>query len=566
MERLYPFEKACSFVVIVIGGVLLGLPSPGVGQVTDPGIVEQRVAPKIEPRSRLPDLRIEREAAQEPPAGAEAETFVLSAVILEGNTTFSEAELASVWRSDLGSEIPVSKIWVYRAQITALYRDAGYILSQAVVPRQSIEGGRVRLEIIEGYVDRVIIDPDDMSGFDRQFKPKIEKITSDDNRPLRADILERYMLLLNDLAGVSAQSILRPSPINPGASELVVFVDERKVAGSIALDSYGSDFLGPYEVGAALVANNLYGLYDSTEIRGLAAIEVDELQFASVTHNVPLSSEGTILSIGGAFTHTEPDLSTGNPEQEGYSYSGSLIVSHPLIRTRDVNLSVGGGFRVRNTSTDLEGQEIIDDRIRVLSLIGTFDYVDQYRGINLIGAELSQGLDIFGARGEGDLGVSRADGEIEFTKLKLTLSREQFLARGWSVLGSVTGQIASDGLLSSEEFGFGGEDFGRGYDAFEISGDHGIAGKIQIQYGSSAEFDYVESYQLYAFYDHGAVWNKDANADDETASSAGVGALLNLPFNASAKFEIGVPLDFDPVDPDRDKGDPRFSLRIAKRF
>ncbi|MGA4816816.1 POTRA domain-containing protein [Pseudomonas aeruginosa] len=42
-------------------------------------------------------------------------------------------------------------------RLTAKYRQDGYLLTQVVVPEQSIEGGKVRLQVIEGYLEHVQI-------------------------------------------------------------------------------------------------------------------------------------------------------------------------------------------------------------------------------------------------------------------------------------------------------------------------------------------------------------------------------------------------------------------------
>ena len=92
----------------------------------------------------------------------------------------------------------------------------------------------------------------------------------------------------------------------------------------------------------------------------------------------------------------------------------------------------------------------------------------------------------------------------------------------WSLLVAMRGQVApfDESIPVVEEFGFGGEYIGRGYDPFIILGDHGIAGKAEVQYGTATEFTLLESFQVFAFYDFGVVWNVDRSPDEDKRDSA----------------------------------------------
>ncbi len=64
-------------------------------------------------------------------------------------------------------------------------------------------------------------------------------------------------------------------------------------------------------------------------------------------------------------------------------------------------------------------------------------------------------------------------------------------------------------LLSPEQFGVGGSEFGRGYDPSEITGDKGFAVKTELQYNRIHTFkDYAVPTQYYAFWDFGKVWSE----------------------------------------------------------
>ena len=110
----------------------------------------------------------------------------------------------------------------------------------------------------------------------------------------------------------------------------------------------------------------------------------------------------------------------------------------------------------------------------------TYDFADRFRGVSLVALELSQGLNILDARGANEANTSREDGKTNFTKFGLSGQRLQALPGKLTVQLSFTGQYAFDPLLSTEEVGFGGTAYDRAFDPSEITGDHGLAVKLEL--------------------------------------------------------------------------------------
>ena len=41
--------------------------------------------------------------------------------------------------------------------MTKAYREAGYVLSRAIVPAQKISGGSIHIAVVEGFIDQVTV-------------------------------------------------------------------------------------------------------------------------------------------------------------------------------------------------------------------------------------------------------------------------------------------------------------------------------------------------------------------------------------------------------------------------
>ena len=122
-------------------------------------------------------------------------------------------------------------------------------------------------------------------------------------------------------------------------------------------------------------------------------------------------------------------------------------------------------------------------------------------------------------------------------------------------------------LLSSEEFGLGGSQFSRAYDPSEVTGDHGIAVKFELQKGIKTDWSILKSYQAYLYIDQGTVLVRNSSASEEdqnSLTSSGLGLRANINEWLSGYFEIGLPLSRN-VGSEGNK-DPRFFFSINARY
>ncbi|HIC44720.1 MAG TPA: ShlB/FhaC/HecB family hemolysin secretion/activation protein [Sulfurimonas sp.] len=252
---------------------------------------------------------------------------------------------------------------------------------------------------------------------------------------------------------------------------------------------------------------------------------------------------------------------------EGDSSTFSLGLSHPFIRSRRENLKGHLSFTSRNSETDILGATLSKDHLRVINIGMSYDFLDRFRGVNLISMNITKGVNLFGATETGSANLSRADGHSDFTKLSGDLLRLQNLGEGWSLLSSLTWQYAFDRLLSSEEIGLGGSQYVRAYDPSEVTGDHGYALKFEIQKGIKTNWDYLKSYQPYFYIDHGSVFLKNPSAtsqEEQELTALGIGVRGNISEWLSGYLEIGLPLSRD-VGTEGDK-DPRAFFSLTAHY
>ncbi|WP_366653628.1 ShlB/FhaC/HecB family hemolysin secretion/activation protein [Fodinicurvata sp. EGI_FJ10296] len=536
---------------------------PQIPPSVDPGTIDVPMpAPAVDEPS-IPATDPRDPAA---PEGAEDVVFVLGGIELQGNNAIDDDALAPIFSGQVGSEVSLADVYGFAHQVTLAYRDAGYILAQAIVPAQEIEDGVVTLRVVEGYVDQVAVT--DPEGEPTAGHARIEQYGASisASRPLRQRDLERYLLLANDLPGVSVRSVLSASPVEPGAADLTLVVDEQRVEGFVAADNRGTRYIGPVRTTIGATLNNPTGNNETVSIVAATTPEdTSELRYISGSAEVPIGYDGLVLHGSVSHSQTQPGSSLRQFGIDGRTTSWTIGADYPLIRSRDTNLTIGARFDYTDAENAFDPQfRLLDyeDRLRVVRVGIDGDVLDSYRGITSFGAEVSQGVDIFDAT-ISDTGVSRTGGRGDFTKLTLDASRLQSLGSGFSLYGAVRAQIASDVLLASEEFAVGGARFGRAYDGSEVTGDGGIAGSLEARYAADvSSIDQLDSLQFYAFYDIGMAEKR--GAESESAASAGGGIRFGLFDTLSGSLEVAQPLTRDVAA--EGNRDTRFFFSLAATF
>ncbi len=503
--------------------------------------------------------------------------FVLRGVTLEGATAIAPATLAPLWAPLLGQPVSLETLNNLADRITAAYRAEGYLLSQAVLPEQTIADGAVRILVIEGFIATLGVEggaANQQATAARLFAPTAA------DRPLRLTTLERSVLLSRDTFGGSVETVLEPSPATFAAADLTVLLEPDPFTGFAAADNRGSRLYGPLTVTAGGSAYNRLGLDERLDAL-VAGAPNGDLAYGQALIDLPLPVfTGTILD--GARLEASVDASRGEPDlaksgtpdltvtTNEKNLRAGLIV--PFIRTRSQNLygRLGLDWQQSDSVTGFGPSETTStDRLLVLRARLTWDRADRFGGVSLVDVGIRQGLDAAGADIEAE---GPAAGDPTFTLGTLTLSRLQRLGQGdWSLYAEAIGQLAANVLPNSERFALGNATIGRGFAPGNTSGDSGWGGRLELRRTlSGAAFKgQVEAMELYAFSDYGRAFDRSTAHDGETAEdlgSVGIGARIDVRPWLTLTPEIARQTNgvaTDTTDPDHET---RFYIGAIARF
>ena len=120
---------------------------------------------RVEPRPEAFDGPSVQFTSQRPPANAEEIVFDLNQIVVEGATLYDDTALSALYDDKIGKEVTLLEVFDIAGAIQKLYRDNDYVFTRVVVPAQSIEGGVVRIEVIEATIEAVSVEePQDPVG------------------------------------------------------------------------------------------------------------------------------------------------------------------------------------------------------------------------------------------------------------------------------------------------------------------------------------------------------------------------------------------------------------------
>ena len=582
-------KRDLDFVIVFVVGSILVFSSFANSQESVPDSassaqIEKRLEQPIQPKSTLKDNGFFKNGDQSASMPASL-SLKIATIKIQGSSVYSKKELEVYYQNLIGTTLQLNQLFDVAEAITKRYRDDGYIFSNAVIPagqQLDVAGANVVVEITEGYIDQIKYqnhqyDSGEKGKLISEYLNKIKSICYkpqvDYSRPcpLHNDILERYILLAKDLSGYDLDvTMLRGS--QRGAVNLFVTIQEVKFSGFISADNRGSEFIGPLQIRAGFKVNSVFSSIDSTAFEVLTTDDKDEVTLFKINESLALGSEGFNMYFSGSYSESVPGDTLKVLEIESKSLNINAGFHYPIIRTRSTNLYVNGEFTHRNQKTDIFGISLSEDKLRILRIGLTYDKTDGVGGggVSLLDLTIHQGIHAMDASKKESPDTTRPAGNSNFTKLTMQMSRLQRLSDNISILTEMMGQYSYQRLLVSEQFAFGGENMGRAYDPSEILGDHGAAGKLELQYSSQIQPSWINATQYYAYYDAGITWFRkgDCGCKTEerikTATSAGAGFRVNITNNISGYLEVAKPLTRNVAA--KENQDKRYFVSISARM
>jgi hemolysin activation/secretion protein len=537
--------------------------------LTLPGAVQpghERQVPQAQP---TPDFDFSVVAPQRSPVPRAVDEikFKLTDIHIEGAKTIPASAFRPLYQDLIGKQISLANIFDVADGIEQQYKAAGYLLVRAYVPPQHVKDGIFTINVVEGFVAGTSVQGAD-SATQARVKSYLAPILNE--HPLRLATVERALLLANDLPGVAATGILRPSPGVPGAADLVVTLTQPEVTGGLSTTNRGSHLSGIWTVTGTAQYNGIFGGDELDAALTMTPHAIDQQIGGELRYRTAIGDDGLVGSLIGSISHGAPAGSLGAAEIKTDSWAAGPRLTYPLLRSRANTVSLDGGITFQEARVQVAGAPVNHDTWRVADLGLTYSSSDLLSGTFSSTLDIAQGLPILGATSNGSPKLS-LDGRTDFTKITGLARYVNVFSAPWSFAITGNGQYAFTPLLTGEEALFGGTQIGRGYDPGGISGDSGIGGSFELRYDTRFPDWYINGLQPYAFYDAAEVWSHSRPASSgiklpgESLDSTGIGARAWFPYNIYVDVEVARTLRAVPGS-DNGHKETKFLTDIAVTF
>jgi hemolysin activation/secretion protein len=508
--------------------------------------------PRMLPPSPPPVSPVPPQPGPPPTAVTPDRTVPVTGVAIEGVTAFPPNAFQADLQGLTGPHVPLQRIEAARLAILQQYRADGYIL--VTVSADVDAAGRLRFRVTEGRIAAVKLDGD-IGPAATQVLRFLNRLTAE--QPVRSATLERFLLLAQDVPGVSLRTVLEPSTDEPGALNLVAQVSRKPVSGLVTFDNRAFEQTGPIEGLGVLDLNSFTEFGEKTELSYYHAFPNTD-NFGEVSTEAFIGGSGLKLRLyAGRGLAVPSGNGTSGLQLIDYHDTTTVLggsLAYPVIRSRQRTLNALVALDLLESQVDINAAGIpahASDSLRVLRIGADYAASDLWLGaprpaVDAVTLRLSRGLHALGASPSGDPGGLRANERTDFTRLSGELSRTQTLFSPWNgaslaLMALLAGQWSDDVLPPAEQFYLGGPRFTRGYYAGQVLGDKALAATAELQLNTRTDLSALRlsaetASQFYLFYDWGETWRNQPVDTAARIASAGGGARLQA--TAYSEFDV----------------------------
>lgn len=501
---------------------------------------------------QAPAITVEGQAPAAQQGGGK---LAVSAIRIGGESPVPESELLKLINDEAGKELTLSELNDLARKITQYLRHKGFLVAFAYIPAQDIRNGVVEITAVPGKYGQIKvtgaarISPDRLK--DMLFAAKPGMI-------ITRIPLERALLLLSDLFGISVKATLTPGDVAGTADLVLEAVDTAPISGAFYADNWGSTYTGGTRYGAQATVNNISQGGDAFSFGGLTTgkgINAYNLGYESYLGDNGAKIDIHYTRVG--YTLGEDFAALGATGQAAViSYS----INYPFIRSRAFDLYGRVGYDVKHLHDDVAFGHSYTPRVsRLWSLGLSGNFADNWLG---------GGTNAFGLTGyRGKLTIDdaaalandTASTNGDFSKTVFTWQRQQYVAENLSFNFNFTGQLASKNLDSSEKLYLGGADGVRAFPQGEATGDEGYKLTGEFRWRLPGLSSGKDNLYLNAFYDYGSVinnrrpWAEAGDSNRRSLMGVGLGVLWTRSQSFALRLDYAWKIGGEQATADTDK-------------
>lgn len=484
-------------------------------------------------------------ATPEPSPGEVPANITVERFEVKGSSVFSPEEFAKVLAPFTKRPISFAELFQARSAITQLYINRGYITSGALIPPQTLRGGVVKIQVVEGSLESINI-----TGTKRLNPNYIrDRISIRTSKPLnQKQLLATLQLLqLNPLIQNISAELATGS--RPGTNILEVNVTEAQTSHiQILADNGRSPSVGSFRRQVQANEANLLGLGDSLSV---AYSNTDGSNSLDTSYTLPLNPRDGTLSFNYGTSSSnviEPPFNALDINASSRYYE--LTLRQPIIQTPNKEFALGLTAARRESDALFFGgvpfpSPGADERGR--TRVSAVQFFQEWTARN--------SNEVIAARSQFSLGIGALNSTINenapdsrFFAWRGQAQWARLLAADTLLLVRADVQLADRALVPIEQFGLGGINSVRGYRQDALLTDNGAFASVELRLPIYRVPQQRLVVQLAPFVDLGTTWDNSSRvstgntSQTNTLASVGLGLRCQLSDYLTARLDWGIPL------------------------
>lgn len=496
----------------------------------------------------------------------------LKKIEISGWQAMSDSKQKKLFRDLIGKCID-GTVFSKAIDILNQYHHArGYVTTQVSVPKQNINTGIIRLDVIKGRVQKIIIEEsldealkekleddsvermqetkDDPNSFLHKLALKTQKLTAFGNiegEVLNIKDIDQGVYQINRLA--SNKSVMKIEPGDSVGESIIVLnkkkIRKRKFSVGAGYGNKGNDFTGVRTSLVNIIADNALFLNENIVLGYVGTLEGDSSKKHSKVFNGSITIPFGYYTFGFDYSKSDflgtQDGDGSTSKVTGFSDSNNVSIDRLILSNNKARINLQSSLTSKKSASYLNYVKTVESE-RKLVTVNLSSSISYYPNdsINLyLKPAYSKGIKGFNAKkDERQINQDLSRAQFEIYKIYASFTKHLKLKIPFSFTSEFNGQISKDSLFGSEQISIGGNYSVRGYRENFLIGDSGyysrntfnvnlsnlLPQKALNMLGDKAV--YVQKMTISPFFDYGYVSNR-ANNNSGRLSGYGVNMVFN---------------------------------------
>ena len=480
----------------------------------------------------------------------------------QGNITiFTQSELEAMAAPYIGKKQGIEGLYDLLEVIRNAYREKGYTVVRVFFPLQDITEGNIVIKIIEAIVDdtqgSIKIQGKDLR-VNENYALKIVKKALQPGTILKQENLERAILLVNDMPGLSATANMTPG-VKENSTGVTAEVTEGKKGNYFtSLNNSGNRYTGLYTWTLGADIKDISGYGDDLKVSGVKTLGYGDQNLYSVDYSSNVGYDG--WRVGANFAKVKYSLGGDYKSADiaGTATTQMVYATYPIYRTSLTNLRFNTAYK--NTNTEGTTQQVVSSKDTLRNFTNTLaaDHSDKIwgGGFTSLSASYTTGSDAIedAAQLALDQGATGPHVDGSFRKYNINFSRiQRAYSPDYYFLVNASLQQALTNLPGAEQFSLGGSAGVRAYPSGEGAGDSGLKATLEANYVLMKATDWGDV-RVKGFYDYGRIMDVRYEYYDGwtelkhySLQGWGVGLDFGKPNDFDVSVSIATPIGKNPV-------------------